>query len=311
MFETLSDARLLVAVSENPSFAEAGRRLGLPPATVTRRIAAMEAAAGLKLFERSTRSVRHTDAGEIMVDHARLLLEAAESAEMSIETLRDTPRGRIRVTAPVILGQSLLGPIAGTFLKKHPDCDVFLDLSNNRVDLVADGFDLAIRVGPVGDGDLVARKLGTASAALYRSNQTINAPLSDLAGLEGLPVGLLRSADRTRRVLRLRDSAGQGYDVTVAPRLVTLNPFVVSAVALATDLVVVLPRMVAYPHVIAGRLRCELPVYAAQQSDVATVFPSRRLMRPAVRAFIDHVAAELPGKLKQYDFPLPPLTADD
>ncbi|MEM8552823.1 MAG: LysR substrate-binding domain-containing protein [Pseudomonadota bacterium] len=75
--------------------------------------------------------------------------------------------------------------------------------------------------------------------------------------------------------------------------------------AQSTDLVVVLPRMVAYPDVVAGRLRCELPAYAAKETEVCAVFPSRRLMRPAVRAFIDHVAAELPGKLKKYDFPLP------
>ncbi|MBM7068922.1 LysR substrate-binding domain-containing protein [Actibacterium sp. 188UL27-1] len=305
MFETLSDARLLVVAGESPSFAEAGRRLAMPPATVTRRIAAMEAAAGLKLFERSTRAVRPTEVGETLIAHARRLIDEAESAAMSIETLRDTPRGWIRVTAPVILGQSLLGDVIGGFLAQNPDCDVFLDLSNERTDLISDGFDLAIRFGPVGAGDLIARKLGTASAALYRGTASRQTPLAGLDDLKGLPVGLLRRADRDGRVIRLTDAAGTMHDLHVAPRLITLDPLVLCDVALVNDLVVALPRMVAYPHVIAGRLRCELPEYSVQRSDVSAVFPSRRLMRPAVRAFIDHVASELPDKLERYEFPDP------
>ncbi|MEO1106013.1 MAG: LysR substrate-binding domain-containing protein [Pseudomonadota bacterium] len=305
MFETLADARLLVAAGESPSFAEAGRRMGMPPATVTRRIAAMEGSAGLKLFERSTRHLRLTEAGERMIAHARRLLEEAESAAMSMETLRESLRGWVRVSAPVILGQSLLGDIVGSFIARYADCDVFLDLSNHRVDLVAEGYDVAIRVGPVGDGDLVVRKLGGAGAALYGGTNTGRPPLQTLGDLAGRQVGLLRSLEHRSGTIMLTDGDGAMHAIDVVPRLVTLNPFLLRDVAQSTDLVIVLPRMAAYPDVVASRLRCELPAYAAKQTEVSAVFPSRRLMRPAVRAFIDHIAAELPGKLKKYDFPLP------
>ncbi|MDX8355200.1 LysR substrate-binding domain-containing protein [Cognatiyoonia sp. IB215182] len=303
IFESLTDARLLVAVSQSASFAEAGRRLDMPPATVTRRIAAMEAVAGLKLFERSTRSVRPTEPGETMIGHARRLLDEVENAAMSIETFRDTPRGWISVTAPVILGQALFGEVIGSFLAENTDCDVFLDLSNDRTDLISGGYDLAVRVGPVGDSDLVVRKLGTAGAALYRGTRSKASPLASLDDLAGQSVGLLRTPERKRHVLHLTNAAGKAQDIEVAPRLITLDPLVLRAAALANDLIVVLPRMVAYPHVVAGRLRCELPDYAAQTSDVSVVFTSKRLMRPAVRTFIDHLAAELPRLLQRFEFP--------
>ncbi|WP_159456811.1 LysR family transcriptional regulator [Roseivivax jejudonensis] len=303
LFQTISDARLLIAVAEAPSFAQAGRRLGMPPATVTRRIAAMEDHSRVKLFERSTRAVRPTEAGLVLLDHARRLVAEADSAEMSMETLRDTPRGWIRISAPVMLGETLLGPIIGAFLSDHPECDVFLDLSNAPVDLVAEGFDVAVRVGPVGEGDLVARKLGTAGAALYRNARSKADPLAAISELEGLPCGLLRSAETRKNSLTIADPDGQLHHVSVKPRLIGINAQAMLDIALATDLVVVLPRMVAYPAVTRGTLRCELRDCTAQLSDVSLVFPSKRLMRPIVRQLVDHLAANLPPLLKKYEYP--------
>ncbi len=301
VFEDLVEARLLVALSEAPSFAQAGRAIGMPAATVTRRIATLEKRAGLRLFDRTSRAVRATAAGQALMGHAQHLLDEADRAVMSMETLRDVPNGWIRVTAPVMLGEALMGPIIASFIDRHPDANVFLDLSSDAIDLVAEGFDVAIRTGALTDGDLIGRKVGQAGAALYRSTRS-KAPISETPDdLAGLPFGLLRRAGKPEDRVAVFDRNGDRDFITARSRIVSLNAQVLLQTALETDLVVVLPRMVAYPAVISGRLRRELPNYSAHDTDVSIVHTSRRLMRSIVRLFVDHVALELPSRLKRFE----------
>lgn len=301
IFEDLIEARLLVAMAGARSFAQAGRALGMPAATVTRRVAALETRAGLRLFDRTSRVTQATEAGRALIEHARRLVAETEHATMSMETLREEPRGWIRVTAPVMLGEVLLGPVIATFLEMNPESDVFLDLSPEASDLVADAFDVAIRTGPPGDGDLITRKVGQAGAALYRRTSCGSPVAQTPEELAGMPFGLLRRSGTKEDRLTLNDGTATPHIISVRPRLVSLNAQVLLQAALESDLIVVLPRMIAYPAVTSGKLRCEAPDFAAHSTDVSIIHTSRRLMRPIVRNFVDHVATELPPLLRKFE----------
>ena len=296
----LIDARILVELRERLSFTEAARSLSLPPATLSRRVARMEDQAGLRLFERTTRSVSVTAAGNIAAAHAERIVAEAEAVAISLDVMRDTPVGRVRVSAPVILGQELLGPIIGEFLQVNPRCDLTLDLENRRVDLIEENFDLAIRVGDPGHGDLIARTIGHVEAALYRARRDRRPDPDERIPeeLEGAAVGLLRSDDTRRPELTLATRDGQSHKVTIDPRLVCLNPKLLRDAALASDLIVVLPCMSVEADLKSGRLERVAAPWLATRAPVHVVFTSRRLMRPAVRSFIEFATERLRDRLK-------------
>ncbi|WP_119165921.1 LysR substrate-binding domain-containing protein [Algihabitans albus] len=302
----LLDARILVELRNRLSFAEAARSLNLPPATLSRRVARIEEQAGLRLFERTTRSVSVTAAGTVTVAHAERMIAEADAIAVSLDALRDTPVGRVRVSAPVILGQTLLGPIVAEFLRANPRCDLTLDLENRQVDLIEENFDVAIRVGHPGHGDLVARVIGHVEAALYRAARSISADgqtgeTPTLKSLEGAAFGLLRSDDTRRPELTLVTPEGKQHRLSVLPQLVCLNPDILRNAALASDLTVVLPRMSVESDLKQGRLERLVAPWLAVRTPVHAVFTSRRLMRPAVRAFIELATEHLGRRLKQIE----------
>ena len=156
----LTDPRILVELGAQLSVAAAARQLAIPPATLRRRLAEMKRAAALRLFDRTTWAVTATEIGEISFGHGRRMLAQAEGIARSIKARRSVPAGRVPIVAPVILGQQTLCPIVAEFLHANPGSEVTLDVSNLRVDLVEGRFDLAIRVGPPGERELIVQTLG-------------------------------------------------------------------------------------------------------------------------------------------------------
>ena len=164
----LTDARILAALADRDSFASAARALGLPPATLSRRVSVMEDRAGLRLFERSSRTVQITEAGTVAARQAQAMVHAAEAADLDIDGLRTGPSGQIRLSAPVIFGQALLAPAIAGFLDTHPDCSVTVDLSDRHVDLINERFDVVVRIGPPENDDIIVKPLGVVHASLYQ-----------------------------------------------------------------------------------------------------------------------------------------------
>lgn len=296
IIDDLIDARILVELGNRLSFAAVGQALRMPPATVSRRVMRMEARAGLRLFERTTRSVAITQAGALAAEHAARILSEAEAIDVSVASLRETAVGTVRLTTPVIFGQALLGPVAVDFLQDYPLCDLEIDLSDRHADLVDENYDVAIRIGPPADDTLIARSLGLARAALYRRSGLDPVAID---ALEGMPLGLLHSGDRSKPSLALVSETGEKRHFTVRPRIVCMNPWLLREAALSSDLVVVLPEMVGAPDVAAGRLMPVAPSWLARRVPIHIAFPSRRLMRPAVRAFIDLAAKRVPPLLNK------------
>ena len=297
IIDDLTDARILVELRRRLSYAGAARALNLPAATVSRRVMKMEARADILLFERSTRAVSITDAGQLAAEHAERILDEAETADHSIEGLRTKPVGVVRLSSPVIFGQAMLGLVTSEFLQKYPDCRLDIELTDRQVDLIEDSIDVAIRVGPIVDESLRAKPLGTVYASLYRRTISKQAQVT-IENLDCFALGLLHAGSGATARLKLISDNNNEHSISVKPHIVCLNPWLLMETALHKDLIVVLPNIVAKKNVEKGLLERVLPSTHVRQVPIQLVFPSRRLMRPALRGFINLAAKIIPTMLK-------------
>lgn len=163
----LNKVAVFLRVVESQSFTAAAIALGVPKSTVSRSVAQLEEALGVRLLQRTTRKLSLTDAGVTYYERSSRALADLAEASAAVSDMQGTPRGTVRVTAPVDLGLGVLGEIIVRFVRRYPGIRVDLDLSARTVDLVAEGFDLALRAGRLGDSSLVARKIGAIAARLY------------------------------------------------------------------------------------------------------------------------------------------------
>src|SRR5690606_543458 len=155
----LNDMAVFVRVVQAGSFVGAARALGMPKSTVSRRISDLETHLGARLLQRTTRRLNLTDVGEIYYRHASRIVTEVEDAERAVTLMQDSPRGLLRITAPLNFGY--LGPVVASFLARYPDVQVELVCADRVVDLVHEGFDLAIRAGRLRDSSLISQSLGT------------------------------------------------------------------------------------------------------------------------------------------------------
>ncbi|MDX1268756.1 MAG: LysR family transcriptional regulator, partial [Oceanisphaera sp.] len=150
-----------VAVAEMESFTGAAKRLGISTAQVSRQISALETRLSTKLFYRTTRKVSVTEAGQIYYQHCRQVLDGLEEAERTITNLQLAPRGKLRLTAPVTYGEKTIAPLVNDFVLRYPELEVQMRLTNQKLDLVAEGYDLAVRLGKLEDSSMMARRLAS------------------------------------------------------------------------------------------------------------------------------------------------------
>ena len=160
-----------VYVAENESFTLASKKMAISTAQVSRQISALEKRLNIKLFYRTTRKVSLTEEGRVFYQHCRSVLDGLDAAERAITNLQSKPQGKIKLTAPVTYGEKQILPLVNDFLKQYNDVEVSAYLSNQKIDLVEDGYDLAIRLGNLSDSSMMAKKLGE------RSNFVCASPL--------------------------------------------------------------------------------------------------------------------------------------
>lgn len=160
---------LFCAVVEAGSFTAAARALGLTPAAISRAIAKHEAALGVLLFRRTTRRMQLTDEGAIYFERCREGLALLESAERAVTEVESRPRGLVRVSAPTTYGHYRVAPFVARFVERYPEVEVELHVENRNVDFVTEGYDLAIRMGELGDSSLVARRLEEGAIGVFAS----------------------------------------------------------------------------------------------------------------------------------------------
>lgn len=291
--QDLNDLYYFVKVVEHGGFAAAGRVLGIPKSTLSRRIAQLEQRLGVRLLQRSTRQFSVTELGQVFLGHAKAMLVEAEAALEAIDRTRSAPRGVVRMSCPVTLIDYLVGAVLAGFMREHPEVEVHLDATNRRVDPVAESIDLALRVRrpPLQDSELVLKVLGESRQSLVaapRLLQDLGTPLrpEELSRFPSLDLGLPQSQ-------HLWDLYGpDDAHVTIAhqPRLVTRGMIALREAALGGVGVVQLPLLVCEQLLESGELVTVLPGWQPRPELIHLVYPSRRGQLPAVRALIDAIA---------------------
>ena len=287
-------------VIDHGGFAKAARSLGIPKSRLSRHVAALETRLGVRLVNRSTRRFVVTDVGHEVYGHARAMLAEADAALEVVEFARAKPCGTIRASCPIALAQSALAPILPAFLEAYPAIRLELHVSNRRVDVLAESFDVALRVRtrPSGEDGLVMRTFREVDEYLVASPAYLEgaAPLAQPADLPHHTT-LDYGGEFDRRPWELLGPRGESEAVEHRPRIVCHDFVVLHAAVLAGLGVARLPEIVVRDDLKSGALVRVLPSWRSPQGIVHVVFPTRRGMLPAVRALIDFLAERLPAML--------------
>jgi DNA-binding transcriptional LysR family regulator len=289
--QDLNDLYYFAKVVEAGGFAAAGRLLGIPKSRLSRRIAELEERLGARLLQRTTRQLNLTAVGERYLRHCQAMLLEAEMADEAVASMSSEPRGRLRVSCPVGLAHEILPGVISEFLEKFPQVQLEVMLLNRRVDLVTEGIDVALRVRELGDEDplLVTRRLRQAQTVLVASpdfvkHRTIEHPQD----LKTLPVLGALEADR-QVYMRLLDRQNNSFELSMEARL-GIDDFVVrKACTLAGLGFTLLPMMFCETELKNGTLVQLLPEWSFPGGWLQAVYPHRRGVMPAVRAWIDHL----------------------
>lgn len=287
---------LFCAVVEAGSFTAAARALGLTPAGVSRAIAKHEAALGVVLFRRTTRRMQLTDEGAVYFERCREGLALLEAAERAVTELESRPRGRVRVSAPTTYGHFRVAPFVARFVERYPEVDVELHVENRNVDFVSEGFDLAIRMGDLGDSSLVARRLEDGALGVFASPDYLRRrgrPRSaeDLERHDLL--GFVRPS--TGRVLPwiFQERGGEHFEIAPRARIRCAGDFLACVtLASAGAGLVQAYRFLVARELAAGELVEVLPKLAGRTRPFTLLQPpSPGTRRLAVRMFADELVA--------------------
>jgi DNA-binding transcriptional LysR family regulator len=291
--QDLNDLYYFVQVIDQGGFSAAARALGMQKSKLSRRIGLLEERLGVRLIQRSTRRFSVTEIGREFYDRCVAMLVEAEAAEQVIAEVRSEPRGVIRMACPTALVSFQFGTLIARFMAANPLVEVHLESTNRRVDVIGEGFDIAIRVRfpPLERTDLVMRKLDESRQCLVASPALLSGrdALANPADLGGMPSLDLGPAQRDH-VWRLERATGDRAEIAHEPRLVTDDMAALRAAAIEGVGIVQLPTLMIFEDVQAGRLVNVLPDWTPRPGIVHAVFPSRRGLLPSVRALLDFLA---------------------
>jgi DNA-binding transcriptional LysR family regulator len=286
--DRLSAMQVFAQVVEAGSFAKAAERLGMSTSAASRHVAELEAHLQTRLLNRTTRRVSLTESGRAFYERSVQLLADLQEAEEEASSAAVVPRGTIRLTTSVNFGVRHVAPAIAAFVSAHPDVRFDVSLADRVVDLVEEGFDIAIRIGTPGADNLVARKLG----------ETRLVPCASPAYLErhGAPRTPAELANHNcftyeyvtpRNVWRFRDRSGAEQAVRVSGSLHSNNGDLLAEVAARDGGIVFEPAFIVGPDVRAGRLVPLLQDYVPPPVPIYAVYPSRKHLSAKVRRFVE------------------------
>lgn len=287
----LNEIAVFVRVVQAGSFIAAAKALGMPKSTVSKKVGDLEERLGTRMLQRTTRKLSLTDAGRLYYDQVARLLDEVEDAERVVTSLRQAPRGLLRVTAGRIT--SYLGPIVRDYMERYPDVRIELYCTERAVDLVEERFDLGIRAGRLPDSTLIARSLGSvpwhlvATPAYLERRGRPRSP-ADLARHDCLLFGF--GADRAT----LRFHRGEErVELEVPTRLMVYEVDILRSVAAGGLGIALLPAHVCYEDLRTGQFERVLREWELPKTPIQIVYPSTRHMSPKVQSFIAHLQEHL------------------
>lgn len=294
----LVDVQTFLAVASAGSLSAAARQLNVVPMQVSRRIAGLEENLGVRLFHRTTRSLTLTAEGEAFVPYARVMVDAEASARAELSPLPGTASGVLRMTAPSGFGQSVVLPMLPSLLATNPDLQIDLDLSDGQVDIVGQGLDLALRIAPLGDSELVARKIAPnprliCAAPGYLKRYGCPATVSELDSHSCIS---LRSVKRWPIIVD-----GVLIRTSVEARVTTTSVEAARTAAVGGLGIVMLSYWDVFRHLAEKSLvRVHLENASMEQLSVWGIMPSRRYVPNRVSVFLAALETEIAHLTQDY-----------
>lgn len=294
--DRLTEMEAFVQVVDNGGFTEAARKMGLSKSAVSKHVSALEARLAVRLLNRTTRRVSPTEVGLAYYDRARTVLTDASAADDMVTSMQATPKGSLRISAPVSFGINHVSPAVARFLNAYPEVDVHMVLDDRFVELVAEGYDMAIRVGVLEDSSLRARKLAETSRMLVAAPEYIAANgmprvLDDLHHHRLLHYSNLS----TGNFWRMRGASGEERQIRVGGRLTVNNG---DSLCKAAELglgIALLPTFILGDALVTGRL-VEIMPDRDDRIGIYAIYPEGRFAQPKLRAFIDFLAETFRSK---------------
>lgn len=291
--DRIASISAFAAVVEAGSFVRAAERLATSTSTLSRQIAELEQHLEVRLLNRTTRKLSLTEGGQAFYERAVQVLADLEEAEALATSSAAAPRGRLRLTCSYAMGVQRLAPAIAGFVARYPEVGFDVSVSDRIVDLVEEGFDLAIRIGQVGSDQLVARRLGNmrllacAAPAYLQARGAPQIP-ADLAAHSVITYAYSPNP----RIWRLIDADGTPHEVRVTGSLQSNSGDLAIATAIAGLGIVFEPDFMVKPALDAGSLVRVLPAYESSPGEIWAIYPSRRHLSAKVRLFVDYVAQQ-------------------
>jgi DNA-binding transcriptional LysR family regulator len=295
----LNRVTAFVRVVQDGGFTNAAKSLRMPKSSVSRSVAQLEQELGIRLLQRTTRKVALTDSGTAFYERVSRALGDIDEATLAATDMQAQLRGTVRLTAPVDFGVAVLAPTIARFVRKNPSIQVDASLTNRVVDLVAEGFDLAVRAGAMRDSSLVARRIGTLASALYASPKYIarrGTPerVEDLSKHDMVifrPVGT--------KSWTLKNASGDERTVAVTARVIADDLTFVRKSVLCSAGIGLVPEFLCAREEQRGKLVRVLPGWTFDGAPLQVVYPSARFVPQRVVALREFLVERLTGVVKK------------
>jgi DNA-binding transcriptional LysR family regulator len=286
----LNDIVVFTKVVETRSFTGAAEQLGLPKSTVSRKLAQLEERLGVRLVQRTTRKLALTDIGQAYYERCARIVADIHEAEQLVTDMQATPRGRVRVTAPVDLSSRYLGAIIADFLSQHSDVNVELEANDRVVDMIEESYDVAVRFGSLPESTLIARRLCEIRAVMcvspaYLRRRGTPQHVEDLDDHDRV---LFAPSLRTQTWVLLNGDAS--YEFARPAKFASNNIGAVRQAALAGAGIAMLTDFEVADDIAGGALIRVLPEWQSRPIEVHAVYPARQNLPPRLALFLDHLA---------------------
>lgn len=297
----IEELRAFILIVETGSLTQAADRMGIAVSAVSRRLRDLEVRLGTALIQRSTRRLFLNETGQLFYQRAKSVLATLEDAEQEVKNAGGALSGGLRISAPLSFGIAHMSTAIAQFMHAHPDIHIELDLSDKRVDMIAEGFDLAIRIGNLTDSSLIAKKISSVSVLPAAAPSLISQwpQLTHPGDLAKIPA-LVYANDRSSHDWGYVGSDGKAGSLHITPRMSANNGDVLRDLAIAGLGMVSLPTFLHYEAINKGLLQPLFPEYRWSGFDIFVVYPKTTILPKRTRVFVDFISG-LYGKAPYWE----------
>ncbi|MEJ2142193.1 MAG: LysR family transcriptional regulator [Gammaproteobacteria bacterium] len=290
--DKLTRIKVFTQVVETGSFSAASERLAISRAAASKYVSQLEAHLGVRLLNRTTRHVSTTESGRMYFERCKEMLHLMEEADDMVTGLSSTPKGTLRISAPTVFAHRHLVPLISEFTRSYPEMKVDIMVSDRLVDLVDEGYDLAIRIAYKYDAELIARRLASCRHVLVASPAYLkNAPPLEVpADLQHHACMLYSFTENGTWPLK---KDGEDYSVKVTPVITSNNPEVLLEAVVAGMGISIMPTFIASEAISKGQLQVVLDEYESLKLDIFVIYASRHYLPAKMRVFIDFLKSRI------------------